>query len=221
MSRENPNLLVLIDMNGTLLLREKKCLPGRAPDFIHAKKYYYMRPGAKDFVKEIIAMPGIRFAFYTSMLETNAKPAISNLAGRGWEKDGVQLYARDYQKHDPNGKNKWDTMRDLDKIWKEEMTNHGYKFGPHNTVMIDDTPEKMREHPHNVLIVPEMTAASLVREDGDSSVLDNVQKYIKQMLLVLSSKPSSVPDYISKLPFDTLSDIEDLSRVLSSATLTE
>ena len=91
MSREDPKLLVLIDMNGTLLLREKKRISGKAPDFVHAKYKYYIRTGAKHFIKEIMAMSEVRFAFYTSMYGTNAKPAISKLAGRGWEEDGVQL----------------------------------------------------------------------------------------------------------------------------------
>ena len=112
-------------------------------------------------------------------------------------------------------------MRDLDKVWEEEMTTNGYRFGPDNTVMIDDTMEKMREHPHNVLIVPPITAESLVRGDGDSSVLINVHNYIKQMLLELSSKPTSVPDYISKWTFDALNDIEALSSDFSNTTLTE
>ena len=219
MSRDNPKLLVLIDMNGTLLLREKKLVPGKVPDFVHAKKNYYIRNGAKDFVKNIMSIPQIRFAFYTSMLGTNAKPAISKLAGIGWEEDGVQLYDRTYQKHDPSGKNKWDTMRDLEKVWKEEMTNNGYRFGPDNTLMIDDTKEKMREHPNNVLIVPELTAESLVSEAKDSSVLNDVYTYILDYILhlELSSKKLSVPDY--RIRF--LNDIDALSRDLSNTTLTE
>lgn len=80
-------VLVLLDMNGTLLYRAKKPLPivvpdadGRdtAPAFIHGNPlplYYYMRPGAKEFVAAMVWHPRVRLAFYTSMRGVNAIPA--------------------------------------------------------------------------------------------------------------------------------------------------
>lgn len=80
-------VLVLLDMNGTLLYRAKKPLPiivpdddGRdtAPAFIHGDPlplHYYMRPGAKEFVAAMVRHPRVCLAFYTSMRGVNAIPA--------------------------------------------------------------------------------------------------------------------------------------------------
>eukprot|EP00039_Didymoeca_costata_P001749 m.54798 g.54798 ORF g.54798 m.54798 type:complete len:87 (+) comp10951_c0_seq2:971-1231(+) len=72
----------------------------------------------------------------------NAKPAIVAIAGQSWHQK-VALYDREYQKHDSTGEKKWDTIRDLDAIWKAEASN-GQQFDRSNTVMVDDTFRKMR-----------------------------------------------------------------------------
>lgn len=80
-------VLVLLDMNGTLLYRAKKPLPIVVPDdngrdttpaFIHGDPlplHYYMRPGAKEFVAAMVRHPRVCLAFYTSMRGVNAIPA--------------------------------------------------------------------------------------------------------------------------------------------------
>lgn len=84
-SSEDP-VLVLVDMNGTLLYRAKKplMLPsvgnGQAGSvaFVHGDPVplqYYMRPGAADFVAAMVQHPRARLAFYTSMRGVNAIPA--------------------------------------------------------------------------------------------------------------------------------------------------
>ena len=114
----------------------------------------------------------------------NAEPAIDILAGEGWRERGVRLYDRAYQKDDPTGAEKWDTMRDLGKVWATEAELHHLTFSDANTVMLDDTMRKMREHPHNVLLVPTMTAGTLMTEAVDGAVLVNVRQYIDQLLFV-------------------------------------
>lgn len=82
-------VLVLVDMNGTLLYRAKRPLQVEATDgeksggvyapaFVHGDPLplqYYMRPGARDFVAAMATHPRVRLAFYTSMRGSNALPA--------------------------------------------------------------------------------------------------------------------------------------------------
>lgn len=104
----NGPVLVLLDMNGTLLYRAKKPLRipeggdgggggggGRGGDggggggggagtvaFVHGNPVplqYYMRPGAGELVAEMVRHPRVRLAFYTSMRGVNALPAASFL----------------------------------------------------------------------------------------------------------------------------------------------
>ena len=90
-------MLVLLDMNGTLLYRAKK--PLRTPKsggidgrgggggagtvaFVHGDPVpleYYMRPGAAELVAAMVRHPRVRLAFYTSMRAVNALPAASFL----------------------------------------------------------------------------------------------------------------------------------------------
>ncbi|CBJ28121.1 expressed unknown protein [Ectocarpus siliculosus] len=86
-------VLILLDMNGTLLYRAKKPLrvsndggggggggdsKWGAPAFVHGENvplHYYMRPGAAELVAALEAHPRTRLAFYTSMRGVNALPA--------------------------------------------------------------------------------------------------------------------------------------------------
>lgn len=77
-------VLVLLDMNGTLLYRAKRPLLVAAgdgagtPAFVVGEPHpmhYYMRPGAKELISAMVRHPRVRLAFYTSMRLANALPA--------------------------------------------------------------------------------------------------------------------------------------------------
>ena len=82
----------------------------------------------------------------------------------------MEIYDRDYNKADGDeGTNDWDTMRDLAKIWRTPG-KVGFGFGPHNTVMVDDSARKMRHAPRNLVAVPEFKHAEHMR-DGTMDAL--------------------------------------------------
>lgn len=73
-------ILVLLDMNGTLLYRAKTPLPlpVGAETFLAGDPQplqYWIRPGASDLVGLLSRHPRARLAFYTSMRMVNALPA--------------------------------------------------------------------------------------------------------------------------------------------------
>lgn len=87
-SSDNDNkVLILLDMNGTLLYRSKQCLMEVSTDgddvsggaaFVHGEPdplHYYIRPGAAELVAALSAHPRVRLSFYTSMRGVNALPA--------------------------------------------------------------------------------------------------------------------------------------------------
>ena len=179
----NP-LLVLCDMNGTLIHRSKTPLPVSAkPAVVANGMYYYARDHAEDLVQFLLdarksedpERRRVVFAFYTSMQESNAMPIVKYLA-RGQR---VDVYERKFNKDDPEGENAWDTMRDLPKVWGwPGKCARG--FDETNTVVIDDTHRKMREHPSNVLVVPTYDEKS-VRKGGDDA-LEYLQAYVDALL---------------------------------------
>ncbi|CAM9279330.1 unnamed protein product [Choristocarpus tenellus] len=185
-------------MNGTLLYRAKGTLEGpSAPphSFQHADLFYYFRPGAKDLVQAILAHPRARLAFYTSMRGSNALPAAQYLLPEGSMES--EVYDRPFNVRDPMGKNEWDTMRDLDRVWSESG-RVGSGFGPEDTLMVDDSPQKLRHMPDNALIVPEYNEARIYLEthsrdgerdggDGAASMADlqclyHVKDYLSRLL---------------------------------------
>eukprot|EP00752_Nemacystus_decipiens_P005334 g4838.t1 len=183
----NTNLvLVLLDMNGTLLYRAKKPLraaSGGGPEaaaaaaatveagvaFVHGHPdpfQYYMRPGAAELVAAMHRHPRVRLAFYTSMRGVNALPAARFLMpDDGTHGATPEVYDRRFNARDPHGAKPWDTTRDLPLIWSTPG-RAGEGFGPANTVMVDDTPRKMRFMEAGLVVVPEFKAACVLESLG-------------------------------------------------------
>ncbi|CAN0173198.1 unnamed protein product, partial [Ectocarpus fasciculatus] len=69
-----------------------------------------------------------------------------------------EVYDRPFNARDPHGVNAWDTTRDLPLIWSTPGRT-GAGFGPGNSIMVDDTPRKMRFMDAGLVVVPEFTEA--------------------------------------------------------------
>lgn len=76
-----------------------------------------------------------------------------------------EIYDRRFNAHDPDGANPWDTTRDLPKIWSTHG-RVGAGFGPKNTVVVDDTPRKMRHMSAGLVVVPEYKEACIIAAFG-------------------------------------------------------
>ena len=156
-------ILVLCDMNGTLLVRSKsKKQFGRVPDLKVDGKFYFVRPGARKLI-HMLSHPesGFDFGFYTSMVMRNAEPAAAYLfaaESEGGEavavaQPGYNVYDQAYNIFDRQGEKVWGGWkRNLPKVWKSGIAEGHDK---RTTVCIDDTPHKMRQFPRNVVVVPE------------------------------------------------------------------
>ena len=194
----NP-LLVLCDMNGTLVHRSKTVLPVSAKAaVVENGTHYYARDHAEDLVQFLCdaATPSdparrrVVFAFYTSMREANAQP-IARYLTKGKRAD---MYERKFNKDDASGENSWDTMRDLPKVWgTPAKAAHG--FDETNTLVIDDTHRKMREYPSNVLVVPTYDEAT-VRKGGDDAL-----EYLAAYIDALLDHPDDIRTAVDDRPF--------------------
>ena len=174
-------LLVLLDMNGTLLVRTKRRVGGRLPDVSLNENHNFFREGAVEFCRALKSRADLlSFAFYTSMREKSARPATLALCG-GDDEHGrpPHLYERAFNKADSSAENAWDTMRDLEKVWQTQ-DKIAYGFDATNTIVVDDTPRKMREHPHNVLVVPTYDERALSR--ANDTALPSLLNYLDRLL---------------------------------------
>lgn len=80
----------------------------------------------------------------------------------------MEIYDREYNTPDPTGVHNWDTMRDLGKIWTTRG-KIGFGFDESNTIMVDDSPRKMRSFSGNAVIVPEYGERDIERDGGESA----------------------------------------------------
>jgi hypothetical protein len=76
-------LVVVIDINGVLgdVRRLYQACSGRTPDVFlcESSQVFYLRPGAKEFLKRLKAIPGISLILWTSRLRRNAAPIEAEL----------------------------------------------------------------------------------------------------------------------------------------------
>ena len=108
----------------------------------------------------------------------------------------MDIYERKFNKPDPSGSESWDTMRDLPMVWGAVKPSSARGFTAENTVVIDDTLRKMRELPHNVMVVPPFEEPA-VRKDDDEA-LDYVKAYLD---MLLDEEDDTVPATLKARPF--------------------
>jgi hypothetical protein len=169
-----PRILVLFDMNGTLLVRSKSksAFGSRLPDLKVDSTYYFVRPGAKELVRLVRSMECVDFGFYTSMMMRNALPAALFFQDDDDEEEGGggscgyrgssqafmagwNVYDQTFNRFDRQGDKKWGGwMRHLPSVWGAGIALAG-RHDKTSTLTIDDTFTKMREYPRNVVVVPE------------------------------------------------------------------
>ncbi len=187
-------LLVLVDMNGTTILRTQAPIPDIAPCFTIRLKgqnmYYYMRPYAFEMLQALRQHPRCEVAFFTSMRKCNAVPAMHALG-----MENLDLYDRKFNVWDPMGENDYDTMRDLEKVWSTG-SRVGSNYTADTTILIDNTFRKVRFYPDNAILVREYTEQD-VRNGEDRDLID-LSTFLLNML---DACGYSVPSFLQAHPF--------------------
>ena len=175
-SLSSTKILLLLDMNGTLIYRSKTALDSTYTHFSNGA-YYFHRPHVDKFLKFLLShQHWIDIAFYTSMTTKNAVLGAQNLL-----KDMNQIYIYDQpmNKKDPEGPNVWSMMRDLPLIWNTP-NSPGYGHNECSTIMIDDSWAKMREYPENVIVLPEFSESDVLH--GKDDVLKKLHFALDEIL---------------------------------------
>lgn len=89
-----------------------------------------------------------------------------------WARDTLGLTSRDYN-------SKVQTYKDLDVVWKSSQVRKVKKFSQRDTIIIDDSLEKLKEHPFNLIPVPEYTKES--HESGQDTALRSVMEILESL----------------------------------------
>ena len=146
-------LLLVFDLNGTLLLRKN----GRT----------YLRKNLNELKKICFSIADV--AIYTSMLSKNIK--LDEIFTNEEIKKLKFVWDRSRTIKDEEGINEWDTIKDLNMVIKEYPD---YK----SVIFIDDSPNKVRYIPENnkIVIAPFVD----IKEKGN--VLEDLINSIKKMI---------------------------------------
>ena len=149
-------LLVVLDLNGTLLVRPRKS----------NTQSFRIRPGVPAFLKYLFENHVVMV--YTSTRPVNAEAMVNTLLTDDQRKRLAAIWARDKlgltraQYND-----KVQVYKKLDKIWRDKrlQTTHPDKavvWDQSNTVLIDDSHLKALAQPHNLVLVPEFKKEDII-----------------------------------------------------------
>ena len=179
-------LLIISDLNGTLILRKKV-----------GTTTFTRRPSLSSFLEYLFANHTVMF--WTSMRTVNMQAVLDSALTKTQRDQCAAMWGREMLGLSLTDLNrKVQVYKRLGEVWKNEeiQKKHpdyakGGRWNQRNTVLIDDSVEKARGQPWNLVNIPELNADELVelrKEDGEIikmkeaqvAVLSQVWKYLEQ-----------------------------------------
>lgn len=145
-------LLVLLDLNGTLVYRHGS-----------QRQFSVKRPGVDRLLEYLFEHHAV--LIFTSATMRSAEKMAKELLTPKQYGELITIRAREHLGlKSEQFYNKVQVYKELHKIWcvpevKESAKELGTAWDMTNTILIDDSVEKARSHPHNLLQVPEFMHA--------------------------------------------------------------
>jgi len=206
--KEPQPLLVISDLNGTLLYRKGK-----------GTTSYKERPGLDNFLRYIFltrspksTQPGRDAGTIHPMIWTSAQPEtckalVKSLLSPKHKEDCVAIWARDTLRLTPSQyRNKTQVYKRLEWVWSDESIqkthprrHRGERWDQTNTLLIDDSIIKALAQPYNLINLPEFDSPAVVAEaslSDEEAVLAQVVAYIDE-----ARWWSNVSTYVKGRPF--------------------
>ncbi|KAK5993212.1 putative FCP1-like protein [Cladobotryum mycophilum] len=185
---EPRRILVIMDLNGTLLYRPNKRNPF---NFIE-------RPHARQFMSYCIET--FHVAIWSSARPENVNKMVAQLLTPDqrvkctviWARDRFGLSPADYDSRVQCYKRLTTIWSDPAVIASHPTAIHGQRWDQTNTVLVDDSIEKGRSEPHNILEIPEFSGPKNEMVD----VLPQVHDYLN-----LLCYQSDISRYMRQSPF--------------------
>ena len=182
------HMLVIIDLNGTLLFRPSRKAPGAS----------ISRPHAGDFLAYCTST--FHVMIWSSARADNVRKLVDSLLTPAQQKRVVAVWGRE-----SFGLSKEDfslramCYKRLSKVWSDDEIarrhpkfDQGERWDQGNTVLVDDTLEKARSEPHNAVQLPEFGG----NVNEEPAVLPQVHDFLN----VLACQ-ADISTYIRANPF--------------------
>ena len=163
-------MLVIIDLNGTLLHRPSKKDPSRFTERPHARAF--LTYCIDTF--HVVIWSSARERNVSAMCDSLLTPAQRDRVLAIWSRAHFGLSPADYS-------NRVQCYKRLTRVWGAEAIAsthpHGAAWDQGNTVLIDDSSEKARSEPFNAIQIPEFLGG----EGERSAVLPQVHDYLNTL----------------------------------------
>ena len=191
-------LLVVIDLNGTLLYRPNKRQPSN----------FRARPHAEAFLNycintfKVVIWSSARFENVDKMCAKLLTPEQYSKVVAVWGRDRFGLTNDDYMR-------RVQCYKRLTRLWKDPVVSVSHPFGEAwnqgNTVLIDDSIEKARSEPHNAITIPEFSG----NMNENPAILPLVHDYLNTL-----SMQMDVSTYIraNRFRVETASLTQDIQQ---------
>lgn len=193
-------LLLVSDLNGVLVYR--------------AKKMPFLRPHIRDFLDFIFE--NFHVAVWSSARPRNVN-LIVKLAFKEYTKHLLIVWSRDQCDLEGHYDSRCESVKDLTNLWKRlkhTSESFGYTFDASNTVVIDDSPTKLKRQPNNQILVKEYA-----QKDPEDIELKKLTSYLK--LLVAEYSNDSEPETYDVREFLSNVKYSDFQPDLGSSTVLE
>ncbi|KAK0635664.1 HAD-like domain-containing protein [Bombardia bombarda] len=178
-------LLVVIDLNGTMLFRPNKKNPSK----------FVERPCARQFLEycittfHVVIWSSARPENVRSMCASLISPALHGRLVAIWGRDKFGLTADDYNR-------RTQCYKRLTLLWDDPNVAAAHPLGEPwnqgNTVLIDDSAEKARSEPYNAITIPEFMGELRERPE----VLPMVHNYLNTLAM-----QADLSTYVRAEPF--------------------
>ncbi|EWC45091.1 hypothetical protein DRE_06230 [Drechslerella stenobrocha 248] len=171
-SPEKRELLIILDLNGTLFYRERS---GNGRKIVHQS---HPRPWISKFFEYIFREHKV--VFFSSAMQGTVLTLLNGILREEYRPQVLRIFTReDMDIPEEFFRCKVSTFKRLDMVWDSlRLHHHSWDFGQHNTILIDDSERKAASEPYNHVLVPEYT--SELKIAGKDAVLKRVSGYIEE-----------------------------------------
>ncbi|EXJ63095.1 hypothetical protein A1O7_03540 [Cladophialophora yegresii CBS 114405] len=182
-TRDRPQkLLVILDLNGTVLVRPNKSRP----------KNVIVRPGIPSLLDYlfrnhvVMVYTSARPENCAAMVEKFFRPDQQAALAAVWARDKLGLTREQYY-------NKVQVYKRLEPVWQDETIQRkadpGKRWDQSNTVLVDDSQVKALAQPHNLLQIPEFLnnepktgiKAKLAWRVAEEATVQSVQQKLEEL----------------------------------------
>ncbi|KAF2230566.1 HAD-like protein, partial [Viridothelium virens] len=195
---EPRRLLIVIDLNGTVLYRPTY----KNPDC------FKKRPQVKDFIKYLF--DNFAVMVWSSAKQINADAMCRNLLTAEQQERLVAKVGRDNDLNDDV-----QAFKRLKDIWSGSfpaITDPG-QWNQSNTVLIDTSLQSAKSEPYNAIAIPAFRSG-LPEQERDKDVLQNVKKYLEILCTI-----NNVSRYLRMYPFEVEDEARNHKRPANATVL--